>query len=244
MAALPDLICLPPAGAGPGIFRPWQRQDPGIRAPSIPGREARFRDAPTAGLIPLADQIAQETAPALPARYGLFGYSMGGTVALLLARRLAAMGHPAPEALFVLGALSPERLHEGTESLHGLDSDAFWTEIARIGGTPVEILRDREMRALFEPALRQDFRLCGSYRHADDGFRLSCPIHVFVAQDDHLVDAGSALDWARHSTGPTRLHMLDGGHMLPAPAFAALPARIRQLWPDPALGDPAFQGAG
>ncbi len=236
---MPALICLPPAGGGPGLFRPWQRLDPAIIAPSIPGREARFREAPATDLPRLADQIALEIAPALPPRYGVFGYSMGGTVAVLLARRLIAMGWPAPEALFVLGALPPERLHEGTDSLHDLDSIAFWAEIARIGGTPDEILRDPEMRALFEPALRQDFRLCGSYRHPDDGFRLHCPIHVFVARDDHLVDPDSVADWARHSTGQTHLHLLDGGHMLPAPAFAALPAQIRQVWPGPAL-----QGAG
>lgn len=227
----PALICLPPAGGGPGLFRPWQRLDPAVVAPSIPGREARFREPPATDLNRLADRIALEIAPALPARHGLFGYSMGGTLALLLARRLMAMGRPAPEALFLLGALAPERLHEGTESLPDLDSRAFWAEIARIGGTPDEILRDAEMRALFEPALRQDFRLCASYRHPGDGFRLSCPVHVFVAGDDHLVDAGSVADWARHTTGPVHLHLLEGGHMLPATAFAALPARIRQLWP-------------
>lgn len=230
MSTLPALICLPPAGAGPGIFRPWQRLDPAVTAPSIPGREARYNEAPAADLPLLADGIAQDIAPRLPRRYGLFGYSMGGTVAVLLARRLVAMGHPQPEALFLLGALSPERLHKGTEDLYALDSDAFWDEIARIGGTPDEILRDREIRALFEPALRQDFRLCGSYRHADD-FRLTCPVHVFVARDDHLVGDDSAADWARHSTGTTHLHRLDGGHMLEAGAFAALPGRIRHLWP-------------
>src|SRR5690606_18672198 len=123
----------------------------------------------------------------LQSRYGLFGYSMGGTVAMLLAQRLVAMGRPEPEALFLLGALSPDHLHDGTEGLHLLDSAEFWSEIARMGGTPDEILHDKEMRALFEPALRDDFRICDSYTHAEGAFRLSCPVHVFVARDDHLV---------------------------------------------------------
>lgn len=228
-----DLICLPPAGAGPSIFRPWQRADADVRAPQIPGRDARFRDAPAADLPRLADRIALETAPDLPARYGLFGYSMGGTVAYLLARRLSLMGRPAPEALFLLGASAPDRLHEETESLLGLDSAAFWAEIARLGGTPDEILREPDLRDLFEPALRHDFALCARHRVADDGFRLSCPVHVFVAEDDPLVGPDSAQDWARFTTGAVQFHPLSGGHMLGAPAFAALLGRIRALWPAP-----------
>ncbi|MBK4215985.1 thioesterase [Paracoccus caeni] len=231
MSQLPDLVCLPPAGAGPSIFRDWQRSDPTVRAPSIPGREGRFREASAVDLRRLADRIAVEIAPKLRLRYGLFGYSMGGTVALLLAERLAAMGRPGPEVLFVLGALSPDRLHQGTERLHLLGSDDFWDEIARIGGTPDEILRDPDMRALFEPALRDDFRLCDGYRHVGPGYRLSCPVHVFVAKNDHLVGEDSATDWARHTTGRTELHVIDGDHMLDARSFAALNPTLRELWP-------------
>lgn len=226
----PTLICLPPAGAGPSIFRPWLRRDQATRAPSIPGREGRFREDPATDLSRLADRIAVEIARDLPARYGLFGYSMGGTVAFLLARRLAAIGLPAPEAVFVLGALAPDRLGAGVPGLHLLDSDAFWDEIARLGGTPDEILRDPELRDLFEPGLRGDFALCDGYRHLDDGFRLACPVHVFTAEDDHLVGADDAEAWAGHA-GVVHPHRLRGGHFLGPDAFLRLHDRIRALWP-------------
>lgn len=235
MADLPQLICLPPAGAGPSIFHSWKRQDPAVTAPSIPGREARFREAPAADLPALANQITVDIVAGLQSRYGLFGYSMGGTVAMLLAQRLIALERSEPEALFLLGALSPDHLHDGTEGLHLLDSATFWNEIERMGGTPDEILHDKEMRALFEPALRDDFRICDSYTHPEGAFRLSCPVHVFVARDDHLVGEDSAEHWAQHTSGPTHLHVLEGGHMLSAGAFAALHRRIRDLWPKTAV---------
>ncbi|MDO5611875.1 MAG: thioesterase domain-containing protein [Paracoccus sp. (in: a-proteobacteria)] len=222
------LICLPPAGAGPSIFRPWQRDDPGICAPQIPGRETLFRDPPAPDLPRLADRIALAVAPTLPASYAVFGYSMGGTVAYLLARRLMRMGRPAPQALFLLGASAPDRLHQETAGLLALDSAGFWAEIARLGGTPDAILADPELRDLFEPALRHDFGLCA--RHRDDGdFRLPCPVHVFVAADDPLVGDDSVQDWARFTTGMAYLHPLPGRHMLDAPAFAALLTTIRRL---------------
>lgn len=222
------LICLPPAGAGPSIFRPWQRDDASICAPQIPGRETLFRDPPAADLPRLADRIALAVAPTLPASYALFGYSMGGTVAYLLARRLMRMGRPAPQALFLLGASAPDRLHQETEGLLALDSADFWAEIARLGGTPDLILQDPELRDLFEPALRHDFGLCARHRDGGD-VRLPCPLHVFVAADDPLVSADCAQDWARFTTGTAHLHPLPGGHMLEAPAFAGLLATIRRL---------------
>jgi len=232
-AASPRLVCLPPAGAGPALFLPWLRADPAIEAPALPGREARFAEQAPTDLAGLADQIAAEMAPRLQGRFGLFGYSMGGTTAFLVAERLAGRGLPQPEALFLLGAPPPHRLQSGTGSLHALERDAFWAEIARIGGTPRTILEDAEMRALLEPILRADFRLCETYRHGEGGFRLACPVHVFVAEDDHLVDADSAEDWAAFSDGPTRLHRLPGGHMLQPQAFFQLRERIRALWPQP-----------
>lgn len=226
------LVCLPPAGGGPSLFRAW-RAIPGlpIEAPGLPGRESRFREPSAPSLDALADRLAEEIAPRLAGRFALFGYSMGGVLALLLAERLAGRGLPGPEALFVLGSAPPDRLNAAVGGLNTLASPAFWAEIARIGGTPAAVIANAEMRDLFEPALRADFRLCETYRHADRGFRLDCPVHVFLAEEDHLVRPGDAAAWAGHSRGPTRIRRLPGAHMLDPAAFAALGAEIGALWP-------------
>ncbi|MFV0474010.1 MAG: thioesterase II family protein [Pikeienuella sp.] len=223
------LICLPPAGAGPSLFQPWRRADPHVEAPAIPGREARFREKEADSLEMLADGLAADIAARPPRRYALFGYSMGGTVAFLLAERLAARGLPGPEAFFVLGAPAPHLLGVGVDGLHRLETGDFWREIAGLGGTPDEILNDPEMRALFEPALRADFRLCGAHRPRATGFRLGCPVHVFVADEDHLVDGDCAAAWRPYVAEPARLHRIAGGHMLGPAAFAALLGAIRAL---------------
>ena len=224
------LICLPPAGAGPSLFRPWIAADACVEAPGLPGREGRFREPPAPDLGALADRLAEDLAPRLPPRYALFGYSMGGALAALLAERLSRRGLPGPEALFVLGAHAPSRLGEGVARLHALSSEAFWAEVARLGGTPREILESPEMRELFEPALRADFRLCAEFRAPPAAPRLACPVHVFVGEDDPLVGPDCLADWQACAQGPVHLHPIGGGHMLPPPAFAALHGRIRSLW--------------
>lgn len=233
MSADPILICLPPAGAGPSLFRDWMRDDARVIAPGLPGREARFREAAPNGLAALADllaaELAAEIAPQSPAPYAIFGYSMGGTLGYLIAERLVARGLPQPLGLVLLGATAPDRLAARTGAIHARDSAGFWEDIARIGGTPAEILADADLRALFEPALRQDFARCADYRHEDRGFRLSAPIHAFVAAQDHLVGVASATDWAGFSRAGCRLHRIEGKHMLDAAALRALRAPIRRL---------------
>lgn len=228
---MPPLICLPPAGAGPGVFRPWLSMPGQIIAPSIPGREARFSEPGAPDLETLADGIADDVASNATGRYGLFGYSMGGTVAVLLAERLRARGLPDPEVVFVLGALPPHLLHEGLAEIAALPSADFWAEIARIGGTPPEILDHAEMRALLEPALRHDFAICGAYRPERAGFRLHCPLYVMVARDDHLVPQEKATEWSGYTTGSFCLSHLPGSHMLKPEPFRHLPQRLHALWP-------------
>ncbi|MEP2640107.1 alpha/beta fold hydrolase [Roseobacter sp.] len=231
MTLCPTLVCLPPAGAGPSLFRGWQRDDPQVIAPSLPGREARYRDAAAPTLEALADLIAQDIGPTLPPQYGLFGYSMGGTVAMLLAERLIARGCPPPQVVFTLGALAPDHLKDGTSRMHGQDSAAFWDDIARIGGTPDEILQSAELRALFEPTLRQDFALCHGYTPAQPVFQVPCPVQVYVAQNDPFVGPDSAQDWARFTTDEVTFTPLEGNHMLDPDAFRALRSRLLAHWP-------------
>ncbi|MEM8570005.1 MAG: alpha/beta fold hydrolase [Pseudomonadota bacterium] len=229
MSTSAPLICLPPAGAGPSVFRSWQRQDKAIIAPQIPGREARFRDSLPSSLEELADGLAAELYPNLPTDYALFGYSMGGTLALLLAQRFIEMGGPSPLRLFVLGAQGPDRLHEGTSEIATLDENAFWSEIARIGGTPIEVISDPDLRQLFETPLRADFRICSTYRHNPELPALPCEIHAFVAQDDHLVEPDSIESWAKQSRTKAQLHRIPGRHMLTEDEFMALHRQVRSL---------------
>ncbi|WP_157982180.1 thioesterase II family protein [Oceanicella sp. SM1341] len=230
---LPELICLPPAGAGPGLFRAWRTPAAGrvrLRPLALPGREARFGEPLPESLGALAEQLAGELAPALPPRYALFGYSMGAVLGYELIRRLLARGCPGPEALFLLGSNPPDRMLEGESPIHLLDGPAFRAELGRIGGTPPEILANAEAMALFESILRHDFRLCETHVPRPVGPAPACPAHVLVSAQDHLVSAEGAEGWRAFLAGEVTLHRLEGGHMLSEPAFAALLERVLALW--------------
>jgi surfactin synthase thioesterase subunit len=237
MQALPQLLCLPPAGTGPSLYYPWtlrHRDRVDIHPVSLPGRETRIGEPLPGSLDELADQLADQLAPRLARRYALFGYSMGAVLAYEVARRWARRGLPAPEMIFILGCNPPDRLLEGSEPLHTLESTAFWQAITDLGGTPREILETPEALTLFEPIVRNDFRICETYRHRPDGTRLDCAAHAFVADRDTLVDAETALGWRAFVGGAFTLHALQGNHMLERDAFASLLDTLVAIWLDPA----------
>lgn len=232
---LPQLLCLPPAGAGPSLYYPWtlgHRDRLDVYPVPLPGRETRIAEPLPRSLDELADKLADQLAPRLARPYALFGYSMGAVLAYELGRRWLRQGLPAPEAFFILACNPPDRLLAGRTPIHPLESSAFWEAIMDLGGTPKEILDSAEAKALFEPILRNDFRMCETYRHRQDGKRLDCPTHVFVADRDTMADAATATAWREFVGGDFVMHSLQGNHMLEKAAFGALLDTLLTLWPN------------
>ncbi len=238
MSPLPQLLCFPPAGGGPSVYYPWVqgRDRLDVHAVPVPGRETRMAEPLPRSLDALADMLADELAPRTMKRYAMFGYSMGAVLAYEVARRWARRGLPPPEVVFILSCNPPDRLLAGRGAIHAMPAAAFWQTILDLGGTPRELLDIPELRTLFEPILRNDFRICETYEHRTDGTRLNCPAHAFIADGDALADAETADGWRAFFTGPFQMHALRGNHMLEKAPFAALLDSVLALWPDRAGG--------
>ena len=126
-----------------------------------------------------------------------------------------------------LSALADQLVHEITPDLpvhyawFGYSMGAtlayeITRRLSRIGGTPDDVLKNAEIRDMFEPLLRADFRL-------------SCPVHVFVADDDHMVSPDSAAGWADFTTEQMSLHPIPGRHMLEPDVMTQLLPQIIAL---------------
>lgn len=234
MQSRPQLLCLPPAGAGSSLYRPWtlrHRDILDIVPVSLPGREARITEPLPGSMDELADQLAEQLEHQLTGRYALFGYSMGAVLSYELVRRWANWGLPEPEIFFILGCNAPDRLMVDREPIHLMNPADFRQALLDIGGTPVEILDNAEAMALFEPVIRNDFRICETYQSHSGKFRMNCPAHAFVAADDCLVQTETSSPWAEFVTGDFQMHSLDGSHMLERAAFDSLLDGVVQLWP-------------
>jgi medium-chain acyl-[acyl-carrier-protein] hydrolase len=211
------LICLPYAGGGTVEYRQWQPRVPtGVQVCPVvlPGRESRLSEAPLRDMDALVTAMLPAVAALTDRPYALFGHSMGAWVAFELARALRRRGCPAPVRLFASGRRAPD-VPDRLSPIHSLDDTAFLAALqARYQAIPPQLLAQREILALFLPALRADFALIERYTHRPEA-PLAVPVEVWAGMDDALVTDADLDAWSAHSTAPVRRMRLAGGHFYP-----------------------------
>jgi medium-chain acyl-[acyl-carrier-protein] hydrolase len=204
------LVCLPHAGGASGSFRPWQAHtsELDIVGVELPGRGARFTEAPVARLDPLAAGIAAELGD-LDRDYALFGHSLGGLLAFEVARRIRAAGGRPPLALFVAGCPSPDA--PSPPPVHDLPRDQLLGWLDEMGGLDPEIARLPDLVDILLPALRADLAVFDTYRY-QPAPPLAWPIHVLAGQADPSVKQADLEAWRAHTAGACTIHALPGDH--------------------------------
>lgn len=206
------LFCLPYAGGGSAIFRPWLHQLPSsieICPIQLPGREERLRERPLTQLAPLVQTLAQELYPYLDVPFAFFGHSMGALISFELTRQLRSQQAPLPVHLLISGRSAPH-ISDG-KRLHMLSDQALLQELRTLKGTPQSVLDSSELMQLLLPTLRADFSICETYTYIDRP-PLNCAISVFGGESDPEAPLKSLQDWSLHTCSPLSLHLLPGDH--------------------------------
>jgi surfactin synthase thioesterase subunit len=114
------------------------------------------------------------------------------------------------------------------QDLHLGDDHQLAAELARHGGLPAEILSRPEWLELLMPIVRDDLRICQSYRPSAEP-PLPCPLHVFGGRNDPLAPPDALAAWSIHSEQPQPVRLFSGDHFLfrqPDPKLAVAVARI------------------
>ncbi|MFF3443019.1 thioesterase II family protein [Streptosporangium sp. NPDC002721] len=215
------LFCFTHAGGSATAYRAWSEPLPAsveLHATQLPGRADRFNEPLPEDMDTLADEVTGSMLPLLDRRFALFGHSMGATLAYEVTRRLEARGI-APARLFASGARAPHDPRD-RPPISEYDDDRFVAEIAKLGGTEVEILSHRAMREIILPYVRADFRLVEAYRHRP-GPPLHTPISAFVSDADPVVTPAQAKSWEARTSSGFSLTIFPGDH------FYLQPQRVR-----------------
>ncbi|MEV0186046.1 alpha/beta fold hydrolase [Streptomyces sp. NPDC050625] len=209
----PRLFCLPNAGASATVYAGWRRHAQGgvqICPVQLPGRAERFAEPPYDRAEPLVDALLDAIGDHFTGDYALFGHSMGAVVAFELARRLETDGRTPPAHVFVSGRAAPH-LAEPNRALRDLPLDALIAELRVIGGTPEEILHERELMERLQVLLRADFAVNETYRCSVDE-PIAAPLTVFGGDRDPRATVASLHAWQPLTTGPFEVRVHPGGH--------------------------------
>jgi medium-chain acyl-[acyl-carrier-protein] hydrolase len=212
-AARLRLFCFPYAGGGLAVFRDWPPSLPhfvDVCSVELPGRERLIGEPPQRSLPSLVERIASAVESWLEPGYALYGHSMGALLAFELARYLIRNGAPPPAALLV-GAHRAPQLSDRRAPLHGLPDARFIEELARLKGTPSDILASSELMEIYLPILRADFALSETYQYTP-GPPQRYPILAFGGRDDPEVSEEEISAWCKQTAGRFRLRMLPGDH--------------------------------
>lgn len=209
------LFALPYAGGGASTYRRWAELLPGVEVVPVqlPGREERLQESAIADRRTLVTAIADALGPLTDRPYGIFGHSMGAKIAFELARELRRRGAPPPVGLFVSACRAPHLPRIPTPPVASLPDHLFAAMLARIDGTPHELLEDPAFMRTFLPTMRADFAVVDGYRY-DDEAALRMPLVAFGGTQDPEVRMQDLSAWRVHTTSRFRLVPVAGGHFV------------------------------
>lgn len=211
------LFCFPFAGGGISTYTPWAKYfktDAEVFAAQLPGRGTRFSEAPIAELQTLIGSLAQAISPLMDRPCVFFGHSMGAILAYELCLKLHREDRTLPSIL-MLSACSPPHIQaEKPGPLHTLPSAEFWQAVRAINGTPSEVLKNTELLALIEPALRADFKIACDWRQQNNTSRPVLPVSLklFGGLQDKSVSRENLSAWGDYSLNTAQSQMLKGDH--------------------------------
>lgn len=222
------LFCFPHAGAGPSTYRPWSAAlaPAGISVCPIqlPGREARFGEAPVDRWEPIVEAITRSITPHLDRPFALFGHSLGALLAFEVARSLRRRRAPLPAHLYVSGRIAPH-LRDPRPLLHVLPDAELIAELTELGGMPALVLDNPELLALHLPVVRADLAVNETYRYRAET-PLSTTLTALGGDADPKVQATELAAWAEHTTARFTQRTAPGGHFYLATSLPWIAARM------------------
>jgi len=207
------LYCFPYAGGSSNIFRRWPLYVPPkvkVIPVELPGHGKRLTEEPITDLAHIVEEMGVSIGEELRAPFAFYGHSMGALLAFELTRYLGHHALPLPRHLFVSAHLAPHNSSD-REVIYDLPENDFVRRIRDMNGTPAEVLENKELRDLFLPLLRADFRVCETYSYLDHP-TLDIPITAFCGEDDADVTPSGMQEWRNHTLESFQLQIVPGGH--------------------------------
>lgn len=240
-----DLFCLPHAGGGSTLFRPWVTNAPpwiAVNPVDYPGHGTRRHEPLLWDLGALVEDVIRTCRPRASRPFALLGHSLGGALALEVVRELARRGEPQPVRLIV-SAAGPPGTWSRPQSGAQWDDAAALAEMRRIGATPEELLRQPELLREALDAFRAGVEILGQMP-LDPAVRIAVPVTVLGGEDDHVVTPAMLSHWDTTTSGAVSQTMFSGGHFFVVEhRQAVLDIVARQLRQD-LLRPPSASAAG
>lgn len=175
----------------------------------IPGRGDRFSESLLYNMDDIVEDLYQQISSQLVAPYLLVGKSMGSLKGYLLMHRLLKEGFPLPAHVFFGSRKCPTSYIDHAR-IALTDSPTFWKGVENYGGCPPALLQHEELKELYEPILRADFKALEDYIHIPQP---ALPVNatIMTGREDSIT-LETTQGWSNHFSGQVEYLSLPGGH--------------------------------
>ena len=209
-----NLFCLPFAGGNKYSYREFVEKAPAflnVITLEYPGRGTRMKEPLPFDINDLTDDLFNQVKQQVGnGHYAIYGHSLGGLMAYLLAKKLLENGMPMPSDLFITGTTGPSSISRTEKKRHLLNQQEFIAEIKDLGGMPDEILNSEELLYFFEPVLRSDFKISEDYIY-EEGVPLNIPVTVITGTEEDMEIEDIQL-WQKETTHVVDFKRMPGKH--------------------------------
>lgn len=208
------LFCLPYAGGSEVIYYKWKKylnSSIHLEAIELKGRGKRFNDKPYGNLEEAVEDIYENIKDKLlQDEYAIYGHSMGSVLAYELYYKIYNEKVNLPKHIFFSGHKEPS-MPRRKKKLYLLQDEQFIKEIIELGGTPQDVVDNKELLQLFIPILRSDFKILENYIYKEKKEKIQCDISILNGKEDDIT-LDELLSWKIHGDKGFKIYNFEGDH--------------------------------
>ncbi|MBK6338152.1 MAG: thioesterase [Bacteroidetes bacterium] len=186
--------------------------DPKIEAMPIEvsGRGDRFNEPLINNIEDLVLDIFSQIKNNLDAPFAFLGVSMGALLSYLLCEKMQDEGLKLPQHLFLFSRRCPYS-YQNYQKIAHCPSEEFWNGIIQYGGCPQALIDHPELKEIFEPILRNDFKLLENYQPKENPNKINAAATVLYGLADRI-SSEEAHSWSKLFEKSTEVIPFEGAH--------------------------------
>ncbi len=210
------IVLFPFAGASFYSYRAFEEKCPShidLITLEAPGRGKRISENLVEDIHILVDDFYQTIENKIPdfSNIYFFGHSLGAVLAYLVAFKMKMETDSEPKKI-VLSGKNPPHITSHLKDRHLLSNVDFKNMIAEMGGTPQEILENKELLEFFLPILRSDFALIDTAKFTLPKEKLKTPTTILYADSDKNTELAALKEWNKYIDSEPEYHKFKGEH--------------------------------
>ncbi len=193
MSTEKTVFLLPFAGGSSLIYNQWQLDHFRFHGIDYSGHGFRYQEPAAQDMEELVNDVIQQIESVHPACFSLFGHSMGGLLAWLVAQKLKKK----PDVLFVSACEPPECLDVKRYGKY-LNDDVLMQYMTDYKRMTERQRSSKVFKTILFPVIRNDFRILSEYKYKPADM-LDVPMVILYSREDTMMRYEMMGQWKDYS---------------------------------------------